>query len=382
MKFLHLADLHIGKNVNGFSMIEEQKHIFKQIADFIKTQEPEAVIIAGDVYDRALPSIEAVRVFDDFLTELARLRMTVLVISGNHDSPERMDFASRLLAEQKLYICGAYTGAIQKVTLPDRYGNVHFWLLPFIKPYSVRSFFKDMDLESYDEALAAALRRESVDFGERNVLVSHQFYGKTGVLSLRSDSEISSVGGLDEVDSSHVEKFDYVALGHLHGAQSVGNPKIRYAGSPLKYSFSEIGQKKSITLVELREKGDLSITEQPLTPLRDMREIRGSLADLTSGKATEVTPRDDYYRVILSDADDVVDPMGKLRMVFPNIMGLAFENRRAEANLEEIRVDMDRMKRLSLYDLFSEFFEEIQGIPLSPAQTGIVRELLEREGEQ
>ncbi|MDR2356895.1 MAG: exonuclease SbcCD subunit D [Oscillospiraceae bacterium] len=395
MRFIHLADLHIGKSVNGFSMLEEQRNAFRQILEYIRTERPAAVVIAGDVYDRASPGVEAVRLFDDFLTELAGENTAVLLISGNHDSPERLGYAGRLLADRRLYLCGSFDGALRDVALDDEFGRVHFRLLPFIKPSILRgktvsgeaSDESGREIESYGDALEAALAASDIDCAARNVLVSHQFYTRAGIEPVRSESEMNPVGGLDAVDAGLIEKFDYAALGHLHGAQSVGAEHIRYAGSPVKYSFSEWRQKKSVTLVELREKGNITITALPLVPLRDMREIRGELEELlgsdkfTDAGATARAGRDDYLRVILTDEDEIIDPMGKLRSVYPNVMALDFENSRTRADMLNILPDAGAAETLSPYELFGEFFLDTQGAAMSAEQAKIVRELLETEDE-
>jgi exonuclease SbcD len=380
MKFLHLSDLHIGKSVNGFSMIGEQRHVLAQVIDCVRAERPAAVVIAGDVYDRAVPGVDAVRVFDDFLTELADESVAVMLISGNHDSPERLDYASRLLSDKRLFLCGAFDGVLKKVVLTDEYGNAAFWLLPFIKPFSVRGMFGEKEIESYDDAIAVVLGAADVDYTGRNVLVSHQFYTKAGVASVRSESEINPVGGLDAVDAGIIERFDYAALGHLHGPQSVGAEHIRYCGSPIKYSFSEWRQEKSITIVELCEKGDLKITSRPLIPIHDMREIKGPLEKLMSDEVSSLAGRDDYLRVILTDEKEIIDPVGKLRSVYPNIMSLDFENSRTNIDIGAIAADAGTIKDLSPYDLFCEFFLKTQGSTMSEEQADIVRELLETEG--
>ncbi|MDR3296280.1 MAG: exonuclease SbcCD subunit D [Clostridiales Family XIII bacterium] len=381
MKFLHLSDLHIGKTVNGFSMLAEQRHVFKQVVGYVETEKPDAVLIAGDVYDRAVPGVEAVRVFDDFLTELAAKDVAVLLISGNHDSPERLNYASRLLTERKLHLCGVFDGKLQAVTLSDEYGEVDFWLLPFIKPSGVRRMFSDTEIENCTDAVTAALDSADVDFSRRNVLLSHQFYTAAGVTPVRSESEINPVGSLDAVDRAVLPQFDYVALGHLHGAQNVGGA-VRYAGSPVKYSFSEWKQDKSATLVTLREKGDIEITTLPLTPLHDMREIKGPFETLTGVEMASQGNHEDYLRVILTDEEEIIDPMGKLRSVYPNVMALGFENSRTVTDVSPISLDAEQMETLSTYDLFSEFFLELSGAVMTEAQSGIVRELLGKgEGE-
>jgi len=382
MKFLHLSDLHIGKIVNGFPMIEEQQHALDQVIGYINAEPPAAIVIAGDVYDRAVPSVESIRVFDDFITSLAGLDIAVILISGNHDSPERMSYASRLLSEKRLFFYGTFEGAIQKIVLSDVHGDVNFWLLPFIKPSSVRTMYGDKEIDSYEDAVAAVLEAADIDYATRNVLVSHQFYTKSGVTALRCESELNPVGGLDAVDAGLIERFDYAALGHLHGSQSVGLTHLRYCGSPIKYSFSEWRQKKSATIVELREKGTLTIESLPLVPLHDMREIKGTIAQLMSDEISSLANKDDYLRVILTDEVEIVDPMGKLRSVYPNLMSLDFENSRTSVDYSAITTEDETVAKLSPYDLFSQFFFSVQGSVMSDEQTEIVRELLETEDEK
>lgn len=381
MKFLHLSDLHIGKIVNGFSMLEEQRHAFGQIVGYLDSKQPDAVLISGDVYDRAVPSVEAVRLFDDFLTDLAAKEVTVILISGNHDSPERLNYASRLLSERKLHLCGVFDGVLRSVTLSDTHGEVTFWMLPFIKPSGVRGLFSDREIESYTDAIDAALESADIDYSKRNVLLSHQFYTSAGLTPIRSESEINPVGGLDAVDAGLLANFDYVALGHLHGSQGVGG-NIRYAGSPVKYSFSEWKQAKSVTLVQIEEKGCIAVTAPPLIPLRDMREIKGPLEQLLSDEVSSQGNKEDYLRVILTDEDEIIDPMGKIRSVYPNVMALDFENSRTCIDVFAARPELDQLETLSLYDLFNEFFLEMNGSVMSQEQVEIVRELLEKEGEE
>jgi exonuclease SbcD len=380
MKFFHLSDLHIGKSVNGFSMLDEQKNAFRQIIGYIKTERPAAVIIAGDVYDRTVPGVEAVRVFDDFLTELANEDTAVMLISGNHDSPERLNYASRLLSDKRLFLYGAFDGSIRKVTLNDEYGPVCFWLLPFIKPFAVCGMFGERAIESYDDAVSAALDAADVDYNARNVLVTHQFYIAAGVTPLRSESELNPVGGLDAVDAGIIGRFDYTALGHLHGRQSVGAGHIRYCGSPVKYSFSERLHEKSVTVVELGEKGNVAVRELPLVPLHDMREIKGELEKLISDEVASLADTEDYLHVILTDENELVDPMGKLRSVYPNIMGMEFENSRTRIDIGEITTDTETVEKLSPGDLFGEFFLSVQGSAMSEEQAAIVRRLLDEDG--
>jgi len=334
MKFLHISDLHIGKSLGNISLLDEQRHIFSQIIACIQTEKPSAILIAGDIYDRAVPSVEAVRLFDDFLTELATENIATMIISGNHDSPERLNYASRLLANRKIHICGTFDGAPHKVVLQDEYGNVNFWLMPFIKPLHARVFFKELqDPDSYEEAYAAALATAEIDRSARNVLIAHQFFSRADLNLERSESEINSVGGLDAINPALIKEFDYAALGHLHRSQSVGEKHIRYAGSPLKYSFSECRQDKSMILAELKEKGNLDIKKYPLQPLLDMREIKGELEDLISEEFASLANRNDYLRVILTDKNEILDPLGKIRSVYPNVLSLEFENLRTSIDI-------------------------------------------------
>ena len=377
MKFLHLSDLHIGKSVNGFSMLNEQRHVLAQVVEYIQVKKPSAVVIAGDIYDKAIPNTEAVRVFDDFLTKIVSENVAVLLISGNHDSPERLSYASRLLCDKKVFLCGTFDGLMQKVVFEDEHGDINFWLLPFIKPSSVRGQFKEYDIESYDDAIKAVLKASDIDYSKRNVLVAHQFFTKCGVESLLSDSEMNPIGGLDAIDVGVVENFDYVALGHLHGSQKVGAEYIRYAGSPLKYSFSEVAQKKSIMLVEMNEKGNVEMERLPLIPIHDMREIRGEIERLTSDEVTSLADKEDYIRVVLTDEEEIIDPIGKIRSVYPNVMLIDFDNSRTNIDIFEISPDAGQVVKASLYDMFGDFFLKANESAMSEEQSRIVRELLE-----
>lgn len=375
MKFLHLSDLHIGKSVHGFSMLEEQKHVFQQILSYIQSEKVNAVVIAGDIYDHAIPSSEAIRVFDNFLTELAHKKVIVLLIAGNHDSPDRISYANRLLTDKQLYLYGSFNRELQKVTLKDAYGEVNFWLLPFIKPLSVYSFFEEQSIESYDEALVAVLKTANINYNTRNVLVAHQFFTKAGVDPVLSDSELKPVGGLDAINAKLIEKFDYVALGHLHGTQKVGADTIRYAGSPLKYSASESKQTKSLLLIEINEKNTDVITKTlPLTPIHDMHELRGKIADFMNNKFSQVN-KDDYIHVVLTDEEELLDPVEKIRSVYPNVMSFKIENSKTKNYLSDIPKNAEHTE-LSPYELFSEFFLSVCGCAMSEEQSQIVKNLL------
>lgn len=373
MKFLHLADLHLGKRVNGFSMLEDQAHILRQILAILDDEQPDGVLIAGDVYDKSVPSVEAVELLDGFLTELRTRGVPVLLISGNHDSPERLAFGGRVMDSCGIHISPVYDGALAPVTLHDEFGPVHVWLLPFVKPAHMRRWFPDADIESYTDAVAEAVAHMDIDTAARNVLVTHQFV--TG--GTRSGSEELSVGGTDNVDSGVFAPFDYVALGHLHGAQHIGRETIRYAGSPLKYSFSEARQHKSVTVVTLGEKGDVQVRTVALTPLRELREIRGSYDELTARSFYEhTTYRSDYLHLILTDEQDVFDAMSRLRTIYPYLMTLDYDNARTRA-AGGMSVPAETERRTPL-ELFEALYKRQNHQPMSEVQRAYIAQLMEQ----
>lgn len=370
MKFLHLSDLHIGKRVNEFSMLDDQAHILACILNIADREKPDAVIIAGDVYDKSVPSGEAVQLFDDFLCSLARRSFKTFVISGNHDSPERLAFASRLIEGCGVYISPVYDGHIEPVSVEDGQGITDFYMLPFIKPAHVRRAFPEEQISSYTDAVATAIQALNIDKSRRNVLITHQFV--TG--ASRSESEEISVGGSDNVEASVFEGFDYVALGHIHGPQNIGSPRIRYCGTPLKYSFSECGHEKSVTVVTLDGKSEPEIKTLPLVPKRDMREIRGSYMELTARSFYEGTATDDYLHITLTDEEDIPDVIGKLRVIYPNIMKLSYDNRRSRAAGE---LSVESTQRKSPFELFAALYEQQNGQPMSPQQAEYSAALME-----
>ena len=375
MKLIHLSDLHLGKRVNDFPMLEDQAYILDRVLEIAGEEQPDAVLIAGDVYDKTVPSAEAVALLDDFLVKLADRSLPVLLISGNHDSPERLAFANRLMEGRGVYIAPVYHGEVSPVTLEDDCGPVDFWLLPFLKPAHIRRFFPEEGVESFTDAMACAIRHMPLDPARRNVLVTHQFV--TG--AARCESEEVSVGGADNVDASVFAPFDYVALGHLHGPQNVGGERIRYCGTPLKYSFSEAGHQKSVTIVELGEKGSLEVRAVSLLPQRDMVELRGSFAQLKSPEFYGQVDRDAYVRVILTDESDIYDAMGQLRPVYPNLMALDYDNLRTRSGavvLEEADVKRDPL------ELFADFYQQQNHQPMSEEQRRYLTELLETIQEE
>ena len=376
MKLVHLSDLHLGKRVNEFSMLEDQKHILWEILRIIGQEKPEGVIIAGDVYDKAVPPAEAVALLDEFLVRLAGMRTEVFIISGNHDSAERIAFGSRLIRESGVHLSPVFSGEIEPCTLTDEYGEVQIRMLPFIKPADVRHAFPEEEIADYTDAVRTVIRHMNPDPSVRNILVAHQFV--TG--AARSDSEDVSVGGMDNVDASVFEPFDYVALGHIHGPQRIGRETVRYCGTPLKYSFSERNHVKSVTVVTLGEKGRTEIRTVPLIPLHDMREIRGTYEELTLRKNWEGTATDDYLHVILTDENDVPDAMARLRVIYPNIMKVDYDNQRTRtASLTGLAEETERKSEM---ELFEEFYAGQNGQPLSGEQRSFAEALLEKLKEE
>ncbi|MBR3872698.1 MAG: exonuclease SbcCD subunit D [Clostridia bacterium] len=372
MKLIHLSDLHLGKRVNEYSMLEDQAYILKQILGVIDAQKPQAVIIAGDVYDKSVPPAEAVQLFDDFLVRLAARKLHVLIISGNHDSPERIAFGGRLMEHSGIHLSPVYDGKVEPVTLEDEHGPVDFYMLPFIKPLHVRRFCEE-EIVSYTDAVRAAINAMQVNLSRRNVLVTHQFV--TG--AARSESEEISVGGTDNVDASVFEGFDYVALGHIHSPQNCGSPRVRYCGTPLKYSFSEAKDRKSVTIAELGPKGTLDIRTEELKPLRDLVEIRGSYDQLTLRSFYDGTDlQEAYTHITLTDEDDVPDAVGKLRVIYHHLMKLDYDNRRTRSG---VQIDgAEDVQHKTPFELFAEFYALQNNQPMSGEQADFIARLIEK----
>ena len=382
MKVLHVSDLHIGKRVNGISMLDDQRYILRQILDIAEKRQVSVLLIAGDVYDKASPSAEAVTVFDAFLTDAVAAGLRVLAIPGNHDSAERIAYAQGLLEKQGVCLPPVYAGEVERVELEDEHGPVEFWLLPFLKPGDVRRFFPDEEIgDDYSAALRAVLGACDIDQGKRNVVLSHQLVTAYGTAPDRADDEIK-LGGMDNVDVSVYDAFDYVALGHVHRPQRVGRDTVRYSGSPLKYSFSEARYDKSAALIELGEKkpGDdvgecVSFELIPLVPLHDVREVRGTLADvLAMGTAHDASQ--DYLHITLSDEHPQLDAMAKIHEVFPNAMMLDYDNVTVlidRPQTQQLTADPDSMDTL---DLFSAFYESQVGNPLDDEQRNFAHKLI------
>lgn len=378
MKFFHLADLHIGKRVNGFSMLEEQRHVLQQVLTAAERERPAAVLLAGDIYDRPIPAGEAVALFDWFLTELTTLEVPCLAVAGNHDSGVRLEFAGQLLQRNGVYLAGTVTE--QLLHVPFRQGNmtVEVWLLPFLRPAEVAALFPEAEIHSYDDAVREVLSGQQREPEVFHLLLAHQFVTRGAQEPERSDSESVTVGGLDNVDSAVFDGFDYVALGHLHGPQQVGD-RCRYAGSPLQYSFSELHQKKGITVVQVGEGRQLTLSHIPLEPLHPLREIRGPLEALLAPEVVDQGNPEDYLHVTLTDELEPENANARLRAVYPNLMKLDFDNNRTRQEGLLLCTE-ERLEQPSLTSLFSDFYQRQNGRALDSLGWELLEEAVEAVG--
>ena len=382
MKFFHLSDLHIGKQLHRYNLKEDQQVILKEVITYAKELRPDAIVIAGDIYDKSVPSAEAVNVFDEFLTDLSEItpEIPILIISGNHDSPDRLKYASEILKRHHIYLAGNVPERpeehIEKVTLHDAYGEVDFYLLPFMKPAYVKNIFVDGTPETYSDAVKEIIKREKIDYKDkRNVLVSHQFYvGEKAESPETCDSEVFSVGGIDNVDIGSVKEFDYVELGHLHGAQCIGKPEIRYCGTLLKYSVSESTQNKSLTVVTLKAKGEKpEIENYPLHPLRDVRKKKGTLDEII--KEAQETEKDDYISITLTDEIDPYKPKEQLERIFSHILEIRVDNQRTRTKLKEMD---EELVMKDPFTSFAEFYKEMQGREMNGEEETIMKEIFDK----
>lgn len=376
MKLLHLADLHIGKRVNEFSMIEDQRYILTKILNIIDEEKPDAILIAGDVYDKSVPSSEAVEVLDKFINDIASRKIETFIISGNHDGAERLAFASKLIDTTGIHISPAYNGNVDAKTLNDEYGSVNFYMLPFIKPINVKQIFKLEENISYSEAVKIAIEKMNIDKSQRNVLLSHQFV--TG--AEECDSEDLSVGGTEGVSASVYENFDYVALGHIHKPQRVSRDTIRYSGTPLKYSFSEVNHKKSVTIVNIEEKGNVIVSTIPLNAKRDLVELKGKYDELMDKSFYDKKNLDDYYHITLTDENDVVDAIFKLGKIYKNIMKLDYDNARTQSIGKLTAVnDVEHKQPIELID---DFYKKQNGLDMDENQLSYINSIIEKIWEE
>ncbi|MGM9567243.1 MAG: exonuclease SbcCD subunit D [Clostridia bacterium] len=376
MKFMHLSDLHLGKRVHEYSMIEDQEYILKQIIGIAADEKVDAVFIAGDIYDKTFPPVEAVTLLDQFLWALAEKEISVWIISGNHDSAERLSFGSRLMEKNKIHIAPVYNGELHTVTMEDKYGPIDISLLPFVKPAQVKRFFPEEEIHTYTDALRTALQGDAPR-NRRRILITHQFV--TG--ATRCESEEPVVGGLDNVDASVFNGFDYVALGHIHSPQNVGRETLRYCGTPLKYSFSEVHQGKSVTIVTMKEKGCISLKTIPLRPLRDLKEIKGTYNDLTLKSFYEHTEYpESYLHITLTDEEDVPDAVSRLQVIYPHIMKLDYDNARTRNRPGTDTAGETENK--TPMELFEEFYQHRNFQPMSEEQKKFASELMEKVMEE
>jgi exonuclease SbcD len=378
--FLHLSDLHLGKRIHEAPLIEDQTYILNEILKIADIEKPDGVLIAGDIYDKAVPSAEAVSLFDDFLVNLKKRGFQVFVISGNHDSPDRLAFGSRIMDEEGIHLSPVYNGDVKPITLSDEHGKLNVYMLPFIKPMHVKRFFEDEQIVSYTDAVRVAISAMRVNTLERNILLTHQFV--TGATVSGSEDELS-VGGADNVDASIFDCFDYVALGHIHGAQKCGRETVRYSGTPLKYSFAEINHKKSVTVVEFGDKNtQVQIRTVALTALRDMQEIKGTFSELTCPTFYEGKSfTDNYLRIVLTDEMDVPDAYASLRLIYKNMLTLSYDNSRTRSN--SAVGDAKGIEEKSAFELFADLFIEQNNQPMSIEQSEYLKSVIEsvEEGE-
>ncbi|MFM1540687.1 exonuclease SbcCD subunit D [Helcococcus ovis] len=371
MKIMHLADLHIGKNVDGYSMIEDQIYALKEIVNLLEKEEVDVLLIAGDIYQNSVPSAEAIKVFDDFITSVKRLNIKILIISGNHDSSERLAFASDILSSADIYISRPYNREIQKVTFSDKYGKINFYLFPYVKPIHVKQFYPEEKIEDYSDAVRIVLENVEINRNERNVILSHQF-----ILNAKlSESEEIYAGLLEAVPDYYYEKFDYIAMGHIHKKQSFLNGKLRYPGSLLKYSASETGYDKSITLVDFKEKGNIEIYEKKINYLRDMRTIKGKFEEIIKNSINDRN-KDDYIHLVLEDEDDILDGMQKIRKIYPNTLTMKYINK--TYGNDDFDSLQKTIKNKNPLEIFEEFYQQRTGKDLSDDKKKIMKDIIEK----
>ncbi|MDF2472406.1 MAG: sbcD [Anaerocolumna sp.] len=377
MKFLHISDLHIGKKFKEIDFTLDQLHILNEIIKIAEEERPDGILIAGDIYDRSIPPAGAVNIFDDFLTQLEKRNIKVFMVSGNHDSPERINFGKEILGKNNIYIAGTFKGNLDKVTLEDDFGSINIYLLPYIRPSFVSNYYSELEITSYESAAKIVIDHAKVDNNQRNILVAHQFVTNGGIEPEKSDSESISIGGIDNIDVSVFANFDYVALGHIHGPQNIGRETVRYCGTPLKYSFSEVNHKKSVTCLEIKEKDSIVISQIPLHPIRDMRVIKDTIENLLHNEKYMGGNCEDYIHAIITDEDDIFDPIGKLRTVYRNVLLLETSNTKTRVNENSRTSASGDVTTRSPMDLFQEFFINQNNVELSENQWKIMQDILD-----
>lgn len=429
MRILHLADLHLGKTLQEQSLLEDQEYMLKQIIEKIKKYDIETILISGDIYDRSVPQKEAVNLLDNFLNTLVKeLKKKVFIIAGNHDSKERLGFGNRIFEDDGLYIESRYTGTLKKVQLEDEYGKLNIYMLPYIKPVEVKKYFEssesqqenkkqieqeskkqierennseseiiqnsnskeekeeneieNSELTSCEQTIHKIIEKEEINEKERNIILVHQFVTADGKEPERTDSEVISLGGTDNVDISNFDKFDYVAIGHVHRPQRIGRDTARYAGTMLKYSFSEVNHKKSMPILDFKEKGNIQINLEELTPLRDMREIKGPIEKLIKKENYEGTNTDDYMRVILTNEEPIYDAIGQIRRIYPNTLKLEIRNSKTALNLEEEESKLENVRNKSEIELFNEFYKMQNNSELNEKQKEYLQKIIKEVKEK
>lgn len=377
MRILHLADLHLGKILQEQPLIEDQKYMLEEIIKKVQEENIEIILISGDIYDRSIPQTDAVDMLDYFLNKLIKdLKKQVFMISGNHDSKERLGFGNKIFENDGLYISSKYEGQIKKVELQDEYGKLNIYLLPFIKPVEVKKYFED-EILSYDETIKKIIEKENIDETQRNIILTHQFVTCIGEEVERTDSETISLGGIDNVDISNYDKFDYVAIGHVHRPQRIGRDTARYAGTMLKYSFSEVNHKKTIPIIDFKEKGNINIKLVELTPLRDMREIKGPIEELTKKENYKNTNTEDYIKAIITNEEPVYDAIGQIRKVYPNVLKLEIQNSKSSVSQnDEKEKELQNIKNKSEVELFNEFYKFQNYTELNDEQTQVIENIV------
>ena len=374
MKILHLADLHLGKVIQEQSLLEDQKYMLNEIIKKLQEENVETILISGDVYDRSIPQTDAIDLLDYFLNILIKdLKKQVFIISGNHDSKERLGFGNKIFENDGLFISSKYEGKIKKVELQDEYGKLNIYMLPFIKPIEVKKYFNDESL-SYDETIKKIIEKEDIDESQRNIILTHQFVTAIGEQVERTESEVLTLGGTDNVDISNYNKFDYVAIGHVHRPQKIGRDTARYAGTMLKYSFSEVNHKKTMPILDFKEKGNIDIKLVELKPLRDMREIKGPIEKLIENYEEENAK--DYIRAIITNEEPVYDAIGQLRRIYPNVLKLEVQNSKILSNIEFKTENLQKVKSKSEVELFNEFYKFQNNIELNEEQINLIQEIV------
>lgn len=377
MKILHLADLHLGKILQEQSLIEDQEYMLKEIIKIIKNEDIGAVLISGDVYDRSVPPAEAVNLLDNFLKILIKeLKIKVFIISGNHDSKDRLGFGSKIFEDEGLYIESKYNGNLRKIEIEDEYGKLNIYMLPFIKPVEVKQYFED-DLENnYNTAINKIIKKEKINKEERNIILVHQFVTAGTVEPERSESEVLTLGGIENVDVSNFDDFDYAAIGHVHRPQKIGRDTARYAGTMLKYSFSEINHNKTVPIIDFKEKGNIEINLKELAPIRDMREIKGPIEELLKKENYEKGNINDYIKAIITNEETVYDAIGQIRRIYPNTLKLEIRNSKTINSVEEQNLNLEKVKKKSELELFSDFYKSQNNVDLDENQKEIIKDII------